>query len=549
MNIAEKKTFNFFRILGITALVCTIILWAGLWISSGIPSKKVLNSAISDSMDNTFDLNSSIKGTSATAFISFSYADTPHYTGDKTELKVAYYPSNAKDRDVVFSSSNENVATVDEQGIVTWTGQGEVDITMSLKNNPDIYYKRRLYSLGERPTQESVFTIGYKNGVIDLYSSNEVFIDGGKTSRVGPSYASSNEDVVTVDRYGLVRGVGIGTATITAKIGDVTLTKEVSVVKNPSFVSATEIILKDDISFNTETQYYYIPKLISSLGVENATFYDIRVESSNPQIAFEGGYTIDVINYGEVTLTFYSQSNPEIRTELTTYVQPVMPTTLGVSAPTVVVPHDLYQLSAAHTPKAYNSAVTWEVIKGQATITEKGVLTATFWGDIVVRCTSTIDPNIYTDVTIKCQLFDSAYYFVRKLMGHFGLSALLGFGIFFSIFLMDKHKWKAFALTPVLSFGYAGISELIQYFTPLRSCTLTDVLIDFIGALIGMAVAMVIFALITIIWRLVSKKTFGAYTSTLKGLNIHNARQKAYVADEYTREAPCTTAQKQPISA
>lgn len=549
MNIAEKKTFNFFRILDITALVCTIILWAGLWISSGIPSKKVLNNAISGSMDSTFDLNSSIKGTSATAFISFSYADVPHYTGDKTELKVAYYPSNAKDRDVVFSSSNENIATVDEQGIVTWTGYGEIDITASLKNNPDIYCVRRLYSHGERPTQESVFTIGYKNGVIDLYSNNEVFIDGGNTSRVGPSYTSSNEDIVTVDRYGFVRGVGIGTATITAKIDDVTLTKEVTVTENPSFVSATEITLNDDISFTTETPYYYIPNLISSLGVENATFYDIRVGSSNPQIVFEGGYTLNVIDYGEVTLTFYSQSNPEIRTELTTYVQPVMPTSLGVSAPSVAVPHDPYQLSVAHTQKAYNSAVTWEVIKGQATITEKGVLTPSFWGDIVVRCTSTIDPTLYQDVTIKCQLFDSAYYFVRKLMGHFGLSALLGFGIFFSIFLMDKRKWKAFALTPVLSFGYAGISELIQYFTPLRACTLTDVIIDFVGALIGMAVAMVILTLITLIWRIVSKKTFGAYTSTLKGLDIHNARQKAYVADEYTREAPCTTAQEQSISA
>lgn len=548
MNIAEKKTFNFFRILGITALVCTIILWAGLWISSGIPSKKVLNSTISGSMDSAFDLNSSIKGTSAIAYITFSYEEIPHFTGDKTELTVNYYPSNAIKKDVTFSSSNEKIAIVNEQGIVNWTGQGEVDITASLKDNPSISCVRRLYSHGERPTNDSTFTIGYNNGIIDLYASSEVFIDGGKTSRAIPSYTSSNENVAIIDRYGIVRGVGEGTSTITAKINDVTLTKEVSVVKNPGFVSATEIKLKDDISFNTEKQYYSVPNLISSLGVENATFYDIRVESSNPQIIFEAGYSLDVINYGEVTLTFYSQSNPELRTELTTYVEPVMPTYLGISAPTVATPHNIYQLSAAHTPKAYSTAVKWEVIKGQATITENGVLTPTFWGDIVVRCTSTIDPTLYQDVTIKCQLFDSAYYFVRKLMGHFGLSALLGFGMFFSIFLMDKRKWKAFALTPVLSFGYAGISEIIQYFTPTRTCTLTDVIIDFVGALIGMAVAMLILALVTLIWRLVSKKTFDSYTSTLKNLNIHNARQKAYVVDEYARELPCDTAQEQSIA-
>lgn len=95
---------------------------------------------------------------------------------------------------------------------------------------------------------------------------------------------------------------------------------------------------------------------------------------------------------------------------------------------------------------------------------------------------------------------------VRKFMGHGGLSALLGFGIFGTLFLLCKRKWGCALFSAPLAFVYAGISEGIQYFTPGRFCTITDVLIDFIGALIGMGVAIVLVALVLGIWRLASKR-------------------------------------------
>lgn len=566
MNIAKKKTFNFFRILGITALVCTIILWAGLWISSGIPSKGQLNSSLANSVDSSLDINNTMSTTNVTSYISFSLEEnSTYFVGDTAKIIVNYYPVKTTDRDVEYSSSNTSVATIDQNGIVTFLNIGKTEIEVKLKSNPNVFCKRPCYCWGINPTtnDNNTLHIGftYETAPLDqvrLYETGHARVNNGQTDMHSVyKYYTEDENIATVDLSGIVTGRGLGETTLYAKFKDGTiLSQPIKVVENDDYQKLEKINLKD-FTLDTESIFYKISDLIDSFEPTPHGNYKpvIHVASSDKNIVFEQNEQLVVQGFGEVTLTFYSEFDADdatgthINKTITTYVEPIQPTALRISVPNSVTPYIPTYLTASHAPTAYPSAVEWTIVSGNATITENGELVATFWGDIVVRCTSTINPNMYVEKTIPCVPFNNAYYFVRKLMGHFGLSALLGFGIFFSIFLMDKRKWKAFALTPVLSFGYAGISELIQYFTPTRACTLTDIIIDFVGALIGMAVAMVIFALITLIWRLVSKKTFGAYTSALKSLNIHNARSKAYVADEYTREAPCTTAQEQPISA
>lgn len=552
MNIAKKKTFNFFRILGITALVCTIILWAGLWISSGIPSSaKALNNSIANSVDDSLDFDNTLSSTNVTSYISCGLQSTTHFIGETAKAVVYYYPQKTTDKAVEYVSSNPEAISIDQEGNIAFLSSGLTQIKVILKSNPNIYATQNVYCWGINPLgHDNTFRVD-NNNTIRQYECAYSWINEDRTARHSATrYYTDDENIATVDISGIVTAKNIGSTTLRAEFANgAKLECPITVVENPDYMPLEKITL-NNFKLDIATTYFRIADLIQSIEPEVGNYSPIiHVKSSNEKIVYEKLSQLVVEGYGEVTLTFYSEFNPEVKACVTTYVEPIQPTELNVSAPNHITPHIPARLTASHSPAPYTTAVEWSVISGDATISQDGVLQSSFWGNIVVRCTSTINPDMYVDTTIPSVLFTNAYYFVRKLMGHFGLSALLGFGIFFSIFLMDKRKWKAFALTPVLSFGYAGISELIQYFTPTRACTLTDVIIDFVGALIGMAVAMVIFALITLIWRLASKKTFGAYTSTLKSLNIHNARGKAYVADEYTREAPCTTAQEQPISA
>lgn len=542
MNVAEKKAFDVFRILGIIALFCTVLLWAGLWIYSGTTSSSGLNNSMSDSINDKLDLDHVIEGSSDAQYIRFSQCPTWHYNGETGQLSAVVYPSNSIDTEFEYSSSNPNVAEVDETGKVTFKQVGSTSFTAKLKNHPEITYSEWVSCLGIKPSENDGNNT-FPDVTLKQWERVQTWVNGGYTDKHSASYTSSNPDIATIDRSGIVSGKGVGETTITAKWSDgYELSCKVTVTDNPDFTPAESITLVDDFNLRVTNTYNDIRSLVKSIQPAEANECAIiHVKSSNTNIAYESDATLCVVGCGEVTLTFYTDYDPSVCASKTVYIPQLTPTDVHVSAPNVLVPHKQYQLSASLTPVIHSGSVKWEVIEGEATINENGVLVPTFWGKIVVRCSSTLNPDVYMDVTMSCQLFDSAYYFVRKLMGHFGLSALLGFGIFCTIFVLDKRKWMAFVATPVLSFAYSGISEIIQYFTPGRYCTWTDVLTDFAGTMIGMVIAIVMFILIAVIWLINNKKSFDSFKYMMKYLNIHNAWQKTYVADEYVREIPDNT--------
>lgn len=55
---------------------------------------------------------------------------------------------------------------------------------------------------------------------------------------------------------------------------------------------------------------------------------------------------------------------------------------------------------------------------------------------------------------------------------------------------------------------------------------MTDVITDFTGAVIGVVIAIAAVALILIVWRLVSKKSFDKLIKTIKTINLKNVFKK-----------------------
>lgn len=53
--------------------------------------------------------------------------------GETTQLKATVWPDNADNKEVVFTSSDEAIATVSETGLVTAVAEGEADITVTTK--------------------------------------------------------------------------------------------------------------------------------------------------------------------------------------------------------------------------------------------------------------------------------------------------------------------------------------------------------------------------------------------------------------------------------
>ena len=104
--------------------------------------------------------------------------------------------------------------------------------------------------------------------------------------------------------------------------------------------------------------------------------------------------------------------------------------------------------------------------------------------------------------------FSQLSMLIRKGLGHFGLFACTSITALVFIFLQfkkDSHKLIAFSISACCGFLLAFLSELIQYFTPGRGPSWSDVLIDFSGYLsviiIGLLIILIIF-----IYRMIKKK-------------------------------------------
>ena len=136
--------------------------------------------------------------------------------GETLELFYKLEPSDATTQGVVWASDNTDVATVDEDGLVTAVKAGTATITVSVKGQPEI---------------KATCTITVKSSSIAVtkltLSESSAEVSVGKTltlsCTIEPSnatnkeliWSSSDETIATVDAQGVVTGVKAGTVTIT----------------------------------------------------------------------------------------------------------------------------------------------------------------------------------------------------------------------------------------------------------------------------------------------------------------------------------------------
>lgn len=124
-----------------------------------------------------------------------------------------------------WSSSDEDVATVDSHGSVTGISEGEAEITVSGKN-ASASYTVIVMTEAEKISlsRESLFLEVGQSGALAAVVTPDDATDKAV------SWTSSDEDVATVDTEGTVTAVGEGKAEITASCGAVTASCEITVV-------------------------------------------------------------------------------------------------------------------------------------------------------------------------------------------------------------------------------------------------------------------------------------------------------------------------------
>lgn len=221
---------------------------------------------------------------------------------EDTEINEGLYPEPS----YKFTSENENIATVSEDGTVTALSEGTTNVIIKVGSDKNI--------LTCKITVLSPY-LSSENETLNAGETKKINVNCGANQNI--NYVSNDTSIVTVDNNGNITALRKGTTTITITVDDTVLTLNVTVNNDPTLNISEKTIYAGN-SFNL--------KVVGLVG--NATF-----TSSNSKVAIvdrngkvtcksAGNSNITVIANGiELTCTI-TVKNPVINcTNKTIYVK------------------------------------------------------------------------------------------------------------------------------------------------------------------------------------------------------------------------------------
>ena len=243
-------------------------------------------------------------------------------------------PKNATENDLIFTSSDSSVATVNQSGVIQGLKEGNAIITVSSSNGlaKDTTYVS-VYKKGASTVVdgEPIKTDNYPKSLTVSPQSLNLKLGGSSQliASVLPekynnqiSWSSTNSRVATVDSNGLVSAVGMGSATIIARtINDITYNVNV-LVGNYSKELRSILVTTNYITLAVSNS----KQLAVAFTPSDASNKNVFWTSSNPSVATvdkygvvkaispgstiikatseDGGYTdtatIEVVNYDNI---------------------------------------------------------------------------------------------------------------------------------------------------------------------------------------------------------------------------------------------------------
>ena len=201
------------------------------------------------------------------------------YVGGETQLQANVAGISET---VSWISSNESVATVDSNGLVKGVRIGKATITAEAGE-----FSAELEIVVKRMPE------------IIITGSDEVIV-GGEIKLLAslrnlegkPEWSSSDETILTVDKNGKVVGLKEGKATVTAKCGEFSELKEISVVT--AYIEITgskKVYVGESIQLQANVK-----------GVSSSTAIDYTWESSVDSIAVVNSGKVTGVQEGKVTI-------------------------------------------------------------------------------------------------------------------------------------------------------------------------------------------------------------------------------------------------------
>lgn len=296
----------------------------------------------------------------------------PLYVGQTYQLLAVVSPDNATDKTVTWTSSNNEVATVTIDGLVTALKAGTTQITATcgdVSANCDVTVKNVPASEIVLNVSEASLKVGQTQ---QLYA-----ISNGELSEE-MEWESDDTTVATVSDNGLVTAVSVGEATITVSSGSLSTTCKITVTAT----EAEQILLSEStVTVNVGNSI----TITATVLPETTTFPNVFWASLNEEIAsvedgkimgLSPGTTQIAATCGNVT-SFCS----------VTVLNPATSIVLNETSLTLEI-GDMDDLIATVTPENTTDVLVWESSNPDvAVVNDHGIVTALSEGTATITAT------------------------------------------------------------------------------------------------------------------------------------------------------------------
>ena len=233
--------------------------------------------------------------------VSLSKSSLSMLKGDSYHLVATIKPVNATNKSVIWSSSNENIVTVDNNGKIMAKETGKATITVKTKDG------------GKTATcQITVFAEAIPVTGVVLNRSEVTLLKGDSvtlSAKLTPDNATNNNvtwtssrpEVAKVNENGVVTGLKAGKTTITVKTKDGNKTDKCEITVENITVDVEEITLNTEELTMTLNE---TKQLTATITPANATNKKIRWTTSDKMIAkVDDTGKITPVNIGKVLIT------------------------------------------------------------------------------------------------------------------------------------------------------------------------------------------------------------------------------------------------------
>lgn len=302
--------------------------------------------------------------------------------GQTAQITTELRPDDATLRGAVYESRRPEVATVDENGVVTGVSRGSATIRV---RSEDGYAQTSVTVQVRQPAEAIELELPKSTLPEDKTATVKATVLPKDTNNKKLTWTSSDERIATVNRKGRVKGIQPGTVTITAasaEVPEVTGSIDVQVVRLAR--SAAFAQKEYDVILGQTVQ------LAVAVSPEDTTDKSVTYKSNNPKkVSVDENGVVTALAAGKATITATTADGS--RRQATTVVKVIVPVTgVRFDTPDARVGVDYYRtLNAVLEPKdATNHNMTWtssdESIATVTGTTNKPRVVGKRWGRCVI---------------------------------------------------------------------------------------------------------------------------------------------------------------------